>query len=441
MAKEPGLIGLALATGIGLGAIIGAGIFVLSGTAIAIAGAYALIAFVLVGIVALIVALEYGELCAMFPNARGGAYSYVYKAFGSELGFITGMIAYFSVVTSIAVVALGFGSYLSNLLGLHSGLLSILFSAAMIATLAVVNILGVKKAAEADFGLVIIKILVLLLFIGFAAYLAFVAGHFSASNFFTSASQKGLTAIFGASIAIIFAYSGFGTISTLTSRVKGGAATALKAMVLAVIISITLYSAVVVALILLAPAYTYGISADPVALALAYAHAPSSLFIIVDIGALIATASAALAMMLSASRVMYQMGHDRLLPKLTRKFSSRTDVAVNGILISAALGALMLFAGNVYIVASISSFGILFYYLMVSFSIIHFRKVNKSASFKTPLYPYLTIIVIIIIVAFLIGLPRESLIIGLALITVLLAVYFLLRELRHKQIVRVGLFR
>ena len=76
MSKEG--IGLAAATAVGLGAIIGAGIFTLSGTAIALAGDWALFSFILVGLVAIIVALEIGELSSLFPTLNGAAYSFVY---------------------------------------------------------------------------------------------------------------------------------------------------------------------------------------------------------------------------------------------------------------------------------------------------------------------------------------------------------------------------
>ena len=89
-------ISVRAATAVGLGAIIGAGIFTLSGTAIALAGSLTLIAFLLVGAVAIIVALEMGELCSIFPKQNGASYSFVYETFGSELGFITGILLYFS---------------------------------------------------------------------------------------------------------------------------------------------------------------------------------------------------------------------------------------------------------------------------------------------------------------------------------------------------------
>ena len=435
------MIGLPLATALGLAAIIGAGIFVLSGTAIAIAGSYAIVAFVLVGIVALIVALEFGELCSMFPNLRGASYSYVYEAFGSELSFITGIIIFFSGATSISVVALGFGSYLATLIGPGAAAYVMPVAIALIAVIAIVNILGAKKAAEADLGLVITKILILMLFIGFAMYFALGTGHFAVTNFAMPGSKIGITVIFSASIAIFFAYSGFGTISTLTAEVRGGSRTAVKAMVLAVMISLVLYTTIVFSLMLLAPASSYKIAADPFAFALSSAGAPSWLSVAIDIGAMVATASAAVAMMLSASRTVYQMGADGLLPSITKKFNKDTDSAVNGVIISSVIAFFMLFAGNIFVIAAVSSFGLLFAYLMVSLAVIHFRRTKRAAAFRMPLYPYLTVVAIVILLAFMTGIPREALIVGVILIIVLLGTYYLLREMRFKRVIRIRIFK
>jgi len=163
---ENRLISVHIATAVGLGAIIGAGIFVLSGTSIALAGADALLAFIVVGLVAIILALEMGELSSLMPDVKGASYSYTYLAFGSRLGFITGIFRYLSLAVSISVISLGFGAYLSSILGISGSTYSIPFAILLIGTLSFVNLLGIKKAAETDSFLVVIKIGILLLFIG-----------------------------------------------------------------------------------------------------------------------------------------------------------------------------------------------------------------------------------------------------------------------------------
>ncbi|MCL5680048.1 MAG: APC family permease [Candidatus Marsarchaeota archaeon] len=438
MAKK---ISVAVATAVALGAIIGAGIFVLSGTAIALAGSYALIAFAFVGVIAVLIALQLGELGSILPKVKGSAYSFVYEAFGSQLGFITGVLLYFSFATAISVVALGFGAYAASFVGLGSGY-AIYFSIALIFVLSVVNIIGIKKAAKLDFGLVVVKISILGLFIAFAVVVAFFSGtHFSFSYFTTPSSETGLTAIFAACVVIFFAYSGFQAISTFTSDIKGGPNKAAMAILYSVLISIVVYVLVVLALLLLVPAIKFTVAADPLAFALNYVHAPNYISTIVDIGAMIATTSATLAMILTASRILYQIGKDKLLPIQVTKFNKKRDVAFNGVLISAVIGVVMLFAGNIYVIAAISNFGLLFSYMLSSFAVIHFRRIKRLGSFRTPLYPYVSVISIIAIMALLIGMPKEALVLGVIIIMSLLVIYYAIIEIDKKHPVKERLFR
>ena len=432
-------LSIPVATSVALGAIIGAGIFVLSGTAIALAGSYSLLAFVIVGIIALFMALQMGEMGSIFPHAKGAAYSYAYEAFGSQLGFITGLLLYTSFATAVSAVSLGFGSYLATFLGLGAAY-QVPFALALILVLSIVNIIGIKKAAKADFFIVIIKISILFFFILFAAIFALSVSHVNVLNNFSSPPSD-FGGIFAASVVIFFAYTGFQSISTFTSRVKGGARGAAKAIVYAVIISIILYSLVDVALMMLAPATAYRINADPLSFALGYAHAPSWVSVIVDIGAMLATTSATLAMILTSSRSIYQISVDRLLPKGFRRYNKKSDVAVNGVIITAAISAAMLFSGNIYIIASISNFGLIFSYIITSFAIIHYRRAGAKASFLSPWYPYMEVVTIVGLIALLIGMPRQSLLIGAMMIFILIIAYYFILEVKGKKPARIKLFK
>ena len=436
MSKES--IGLAAATAVGLGAIIGAGIFTLSGTAIALAGDWALFSFILVGTVAVIVALELGELSSLFPSLNGASYSFVYEAFGSELGFITGLLLYFSYATSIPVVALGFGSYLANLLGVSAGNTAY-FAIALIGALTVVNLGGIRKAARADLGLVLVKILILLVVIGFAVVYA--SGHGSATDFFhLSAPASGVGGVFAASVAVFFAYSGFQAISTFTGDIKGGGRAAAKAILFSVVISMALYIFIAASMLALVPAARFTINADPLAFVLSAIHAPGTVLTVVDIGALVATASASLALLLSSSRILRQIGLDGLLPRALRSYDEKRDVARNGVLISALIAVPMLYSGNVFVIAAISNFGLLFSYLMASLALMHFRRLGKKGPFQTPLYPYLSVIAMVALLAFILGMPQRALVFGSVLTLVLLVGYYALREYREKEPVMVRFF-
>ncbi len=444
MAKSDGnKVGVAAATAVGLGAIIGAGIFVLSGTAIALAGAYALLAFIIVGAVALIIALELGELGSLLPNVKGASYSYTYKAFGSELGFMTGMLRYMALTVAISAIALGFGSYLSDFVFGHAvAAYSIAFAIVLILILSIVNMFGVKKAAETDLGLVSIKLAILFVFIGFALFMAFSRpGGFPALSF--NPPHSGIMGgIFAASVVVFFAYSGFQAISTITDRIRGGSKSYIRALLAAVAISIIVYVLVVFAMLLLTPNNTYAnlLTPDPLSYVLGHSHSPSWLIRLTDIGALIATASATVAMILTSSRSLYQMSEDRLLPAFFRKYNKKRDTAENGIMVSAAIGILMLFSGNIYFIASVSNFGLMFNYLVIGFDVMHFRRRGIRSPFRMPLYPYLPIIGVILLLAFFTGLTKSALEVGVIMMMVLLVVYYSLMELRDKRVIRVKLF-
>ncbi len=441
-AKDKNKIGVAVASAVGLGAIIGAGIFVMSGTSIALAGADALLAFVIVGIVAIIIALELGELGSIMPFVRGASYSYTYKAFGSELGFITGMLRYMALAVSISAIALGFGSYLSNFIfGSAITSYSIAFAIVLIVVLSVVNMLGVKKAAQSDFVLVSIKIAILLIFVAFAMFIALSKPGFFTGLTFTASSGV-FSGIFAASVVVFFAYSGFQSISTITDRIKNGAKGYVAAILSAVVISIIIYVLVVFAMLLLIPQQSYGtlLKADPIAFALTHSGAPQWLIYLIDVGAMIATASATIAMILSSSRSLYQMSEDRLLPKFFRKYNKKKDTAENGIIVSAIIGVVMLFSGNIYVIASIANFGLMFDYLLIGFDVIHFRRRGVKAPFRMPLYPYLPIIGIALLLLFFTGLTQEVLAAGIIILLVVMFSYYFLREYRNKKIIRIRLF-
>ncbi|HEV50968.1 MAG TPA: amino acid permease [Thermoprotei archaeon] len=427
-------ISVAQATAVSLGAIIGAGIFVLSGTVLSLDGAYSFLSFIYMGFVSLVMAFELGELTSLFPETKGSSYSFAYEAFGSQMGFVTGVLMYFSYATSISAIALGFGSYLVRLIGFGN---PVSFAILLIAALTVVNMVGVKKAAETDFYLVAVKVAVLVIFIAFALFISTripnIYSHFEVP-------KDPINGFFQSSGAIIFAYSGFQSVATIASDVKGGGKGAAKAIVYSVVISMVLYIAVALSMVIMAPTDSYAISADPLSVALSFARAPQFMMLVVDLGALLATTSATLATILTSSRTLYQMGADGLLPRITAKYDQKRDVASTGVLISSMIGVITLFAGNVYVIVAISNFGLLFSYLMTTLAVIHFRRKGMVASFRTPLYPYLTIATFGALLTVFFGMPKEALIIGVITTLVLIMAYSLIREAKREVPEKVRLF-
>lgn len=131
---------------------------------------------------------------------------------------------------------------------------------------------------------------------------------------------------------------------------------------------------------------------------------------------------------------------DGLLPKIMRRYRADRDVARNGVLISAAIAVVMLFSGNIYVIAVISNFGLLFSYIMAGFALIHFRRHGRGGSFRVPLYPYLPILAIFVLLSFILGLPNEALVLGTIMTIGLLMSYYFLKEVEKKGPVKIRLF-
>ncbi|AWR96774.1 amino acid permease [Acidianus sulfidivorans JP7] len=193
------------------------------------------------------------------------------------------------------------------------------------------------------------------------------------------------------------------------------------------------YILIVLSMLLLVPASKFTINADPLSFTLAYVHAPSWLHYLIDVGGMIATTSASLAMILMSGRTLYEIGKDMNFPSFLIKYNANKDVAPTATLISSLIAIISLFAGNVFIVASISNFGLLFSFLISSLAIIHFRRKGMIGSYKTPLYPWSVIITMILLLALLIGFPKEALIINLGVMLAIILISYILKDIREEK--------
>lgn len=445
-------VSFAGALAVGLGGIIGAGIFVLSGTMISLSGTGALVAFIMTGFVAVILALEMGELVSTMPKSTGASYSFVYNAFGSELGFITGISLYLSFAASVSAIALGFGTYLSSMVGISSTYFSHIFAIILIIVLVGINLEGVAEAAKADLYIVAFKVAVLIIFIIFALLF----GKFLSSNV-ALPPVNGVSGIFAASVIAMFAYAGFQSIATMAPNIKGGGKTAARAILAAVVISLVLYILVTLALLSLLPGNSFGEIADPLSFALKSASAPLWLFYLVDFAALAATTSATLAMMIAGSQLVFQLSNDGLLPGYFRKTGKGQKAPITAVLLTAFFGITLMFSGNIYIIAAISNFGILFSYLLSGFALIKIRRIRRHPEkhsqfiqnaglelnnvFNMPLFPALPVAGIFMLIAFFFGFPAIALSSGIGLVLACIIIYYAMREDRDEPVIKIRFFK
>ncbi len=437
MAKN-GRISIKGATLMALSAVVGSTIFVITGVPLHFAGYLAIPIFIVVGLLSLLFALEFGELSSDMPNEKGVIYSYVNRSFGSELGLITGVLLYTAYCSTIAAISLSFGSYVASLLGFASAALP--FSILLIISIAAISFSGIKNSMGINYMLIIFTLGVIALF----AIYAFARGMshgFPFANFYNSQQQNGIGSLFEASTVMVFAFAGFQTITSFTKDIYNKGRGAAKAMISAVAIGIAAYVLVAFSLILLVPAPSFGTSANPLLFALESSGAPFFLRDIVSIGAAVAIAAAVLVITITASRLIYQISKDGLLPPFFRSYEKRRDIAKNGIITTAIASVLLLFSGNVYIIASISNFGLIFSWLMASFTLISRRRRGRRPDFMAPLYPALPVAATFAALLFMVGMPQESLTIGIIMILLLIITYYFIVEFKQRRAPRLRLFK
>lgn len=181
------------ATAIGLGNIIGAGIFVMAGSTINLAGPAALFSFIITGLLAMSIGLNSAELASKYPDTEGGVYSFAKLTMGDTVGFLVGWMRMISYSVSGAATALGFASYL------QIPRLTYVIAGAVIIVLGGIYLAGLKLASKVESILVVINIGGLVLFITFSL----LSGKFDISHF-TPLVPHGLNGILTASSLAFF---------------------------------------------------------------------------------------------------------------------------------------------------------------------------------------------------------------------------------------------
>jgi len=405
------------AVAVGLGNIIGAGIFVMAGSAIGAAGPASLLAFVITAVLAITVGLNTAELSSRFPELEGGVYSFARATMGDTIGFLVGWFRLVAYAISGAAVALGFSSYLISV-GLP-GWVYFPAAVALIAVLTLIEAGGIKLASQMEVGLVAVKI------VGLAVFLVvvFALARFSASNF-TPLFPTGAMGVLVAANIAFFAYSGFNTIATLTPDVEDGGKTVPRAIIASIGISTALYVLVVFALLLALNWAAYGTASNPLSLALGSVGAPSAVSYAVDAAALAATLAVTLSMIIAGSRTMKQMGEDDLLP-YRLGVGSKTPAFVVAIVMIASLGL-----GNVESIALVANFGVVFSYMLTGVQVAIARRKHTSTSFSSPGYPSVQAFSVVLSAAMLLGLGTQSLLVGVVTLMAGLVVHSVWTHLR-----------
>lgn len=435
---------------IGIGAIIGAGIFVITGTASAqYAGPAIVLSFIIASIICVFAGLCYAELSSLIPIA-GGSYSYAYIALGEFPAWLIGWLVSGQYIFSASTVAAGWSGYFKSFLKdyfLHipdwlsrapfsyevgkgwmlTGAFLDVPAILLVAFIGVMISIGIKAAARFNNAMVVIKLCTVLLFIiigishvDSANWTPFIppnTGHFG---------EFGLSGIFRAAGLVFFAYIGFDTVSTLAQDAKSPQRD-LPRGILGSLIICTIAYIIVSAILTGVVSYKLLNVPDPIAVALDAIGNLKWLASIVKVAILAGLASVVLVQLLGQSRIFLAIGKDGLLPKKFCKLSPKTRTPVTASMITVI--ATMILSGlfPVEILGQLVSMMTLFIFAIVCLGVWILRHTHPEFKrpFKVPLVPLIPILGIVTCLSQMIFLPAITWLQLILWLVVGLLIYFL----------------
>lgn len=353
-------LGLFDATAISVGAIIGAGIFIVTGIAAGWAGSALIVSMFIAAIISMFTALSFAELTAWQPK-EGSIYEYTYQLISPFAGFLVGWVWILSNVFAGAAVSLGFAHYWTSIFPIFPASWT---AAVLCIAFAALNFFGIRQSARLNNFIVVAKLLILAFFIIFGLT------HANMANFVPFAPFK-FGVLYGACF-IFFAYGGFARVAIVADEIKDAKRNVPKAILLSLAISTTVYILVGFVAVGLAGASELARSNSPLTKAMETAHNTTASSIISG-GALLATASVLLTSILGVSRMAYAMAKRKDIPQALSKLHTKYNTPYSSIWISGALMALLVLIIDLSKVVAISTFALLFYYSSANISALRLK--------------------------------------------------------------------
>ena len=421
LAKDLGLIS---ALAIGIGTMVGAGIFVLPGIAAQQAGPAVVISFIIGGMIAMINAVTVSELGTAMPKA-GGAYYYINRALGPLFGSISGMGDWIGLAFASAFYAIGFGGYLADLLdgvvvpipglGELALLPTIVLGPIVLTDIQIgavlagvvfvgVNYIGAKETGGIQTAIVTLLLGILTIF-AIVGFLSFDWGTVAVDGSYT---PEGTAAILPGAALVFVSYLGYAKIATIGEELKNPGRNLPIAIIGSVGIVMVIYTILVGLLMGLIPHEEFFLEevenapmsyAAQIVFDYQFAIAGLELSALgvgvtsITLAALLATASSANASILASARINFAMGRDKIVtPKLNEihpRFATpyRSIAVTGGMIIIFIIGL----GETVEILSSAASVLHLVVYALINASLIVFRETNPpeyDPDFEVPLYPF-----------------------------------------------------
>ncbi|MBD1942904.1 amino acid permease [Coleofasciculus sp. FACHB-712] len=359
--RELGVLG---ATMMGLGSIVGTGVFVSIGIAAGIAGPAVILAIAIGAVVATCNGLNSAQLAANHA-VSGGSYEYGYKYLNPSLGFTAGWMFLLAKTASAATAALGFAGYLLNATGLYGRgfLIPTALAAAILMTLIVLS--GIRRSNRANIAIVSVSLLSLIFFVLICLPRATEVGTENLTPFFKSSPAT----VLQASALMFVAYTGYGRIATLGEEAREPRKTIPIAMIVSLGVTMLLYMAVATVGIGAVGTEILGKATQAQAAPLEVAVrsvAGSRGAAILSIGAIAAMLGVLLNLILGLSRVLLAMGRRRDMPRILARLNRQGTTPDLAVVVVGIAIALLVLLGNVKTTWSFSAFNVLIYYAITN---------------------------------------------------------------------------
>lgn len=433
---------------LGVGAIIGTGIFVLTGVAAATqAGPAVILSFVVAGIACAFAALSYAELSASVGGC-GSAYGYSYAAFGEFIAWIIGWDLILEYGVSVAAVANGWSGYFNNALtaigiglpeyltkGPHMGGLINLPAAAIIFVLMGLLVMGVKQSAQINAGMVFIKILTIIVFVAVALFHVHPANWtpFAPFGWFAHTPDGKTIGILAGASLVFFAYVGFDAVSTAVEEAKDPQRD-VPIGILASLVFCTVIYIIVSGLLTGIVPYTELNVSSPVAHAL-HLIGVDWASALVATGVITGLTTVMLVLYYGLTRIILSMSADGLLPKFFSVVDKKTRTPVKNTVLCGVVMSVMAGLLPLDILAELVNIGTLAAFVLVCGGVIVLRKTkpNMKRPFEMPFGIVLPVLGVISCMALILFLPLVTHLRFIAWLAVGLVIYFAY-SIKHSHI-------
>ena len=386
---------------LGVGAIVGTGIYTLTGVGAGLAGPGVILSFLIAGAVCACAALCYAELSTMIP-ASGSAYTYSYVAMGEPVAWFVGWSLILEYTLVCAAVAVGWSAHAAGLFrmigtpeillaGPHAG--GLVNLPAVIISLAVAGLLslGTRESATINMVLVAIKIAALAVFVALVLP-SFDAGHFTPfmpKGFAAEAGPDGVkVGVMAAASLIFFAFYGFDAVSTAAEETKNPKRDLTIGIVGSMAVCTVIYMVVAAVSIGASRAEVFSQSEAPLVFILETLNHPFTAQL-VALAAVVALPTVILAFMYGQSRIFYVMARDGLLPQALARVNPKTGTPVLMTLLTGVLSALLSGFLSLKDSAELANAGTLAAFVAVGLSVIilRLRDPGRARVFSTPVWP------------------------------------------------------